>query len=104
MASLVFRSAQPPDYPAILRLQSANFIANLSEEERKEGFLSAEFSPEQASRLTEDLGMTLATSTGELLGFLCAFGNDFDHGSLVIAKMLDTYDLVTFDGHPLRIL
>ena len=104
MASLVFRRAQPPDYPAILRLQSANFIANLSEEERKEGFLSAEFSPEQASRLTEDLGMTLATSTGELLGFPCAFRNEFDHGSPVIAKMLDTYDLVTFDGLPLRIL
>src|SRR5262249_40136564 len=54
MTSFVFRRAQPPDYPAILRLQSANFIANLSEEERKEGFLSAEFSPEQVSRLAED--------------------------------------------------
>ena len=103
MASVVFRRAQPPDYPAIPRLQSANFITNLSEEERKEGFLSAEFS-EQVSRLAADLGTTLATINGELLGFRCAFGNEFDHGSPVIAKMLDTYDLVTFDGLPLRIL
>ena len=98
MASFVFRRAQPPDYPAILRLQSANFIANLSEEERKEGFLSAEFSPEQVSRLAEDLGTTLATISGEVLGFLCPFRNEFDHGSPVIATMLATYDLVTFDG------
>ena len=83
---------------------SLPIFTNLSEEERKEGFPSAEFSPEQVSRLAADLGTTLATINGELLGFRCAFGNDFDHGSLVIAKMLDTYDLVTFDGHPLRIL
>jgi hypothetical protein len=101
MASFIFRRAQPPDYSAILRLQSANFIANLSEEERKEGFLSAEFAPEQVSRMAEDLGTTLATSNGEVLGFLCAFCNEFDHGSRVIAKMLDTYPLVTFDGKPL---
>jgi len=83
---------------------SLPIFTNLSEEERKEGFPSAEFSPEQVSRLAADLGTTLATINGELLGFRCAFGNEFDHGSPVIAKMLDTYDLVTFDGHPLRIL
>ena len=102
MARVVFRRAQPPDYPAILRLQSANFIANLSAEERKEGFLSAQFAPGQVSRMAEDLGTTLATSNGEVLGFLCAFRNEFDHGSPVIAKMLDAYDRVTFDGKPLR--
>ncbi len=102
MASVVFRRAQPPDYPAILLLQSANFIANLSEEERKDGFLSAEFAPGQVFRIAEDLGTTLTTSNGEVLGFLCAFRNEFDRGSPVIAKMLNTYDLVTFDGQPLR--
>jgi hypothetical protein len=70
MASVVFRRAQPQDYPAILRLQSQNFIANLSEEERKEGFLSAEFSREQVAKMAEDLGTTLATLNGEVLAFL----------------------------------
>src|SRR5262245_10238803 len=72
MASVVFRRAQPPDYAAILRLQSANFIANLSEEERKEGFLSAEFAPGQVAKMTEDLGTTLAIFNGEVLGGFCA--------------------------------
>jgi predicted GNAT superfamily acetyltransferase len=101
MASVVFRRAQPPDYPAILRLQSANFIANLSQEERNEGFLSAEFAPGQVAEMAEDLGTTLATSNGEVLGFLCAFRKEFGHGSPVIAKMLDTYDLIRFEDQPL---
>ena len=102
MASFVFRRARPPDYPAILQLQSENFIANLSEEERQEGFLSAEFSREQVAKMAEDLGTTLATLNGEVLAFLCAFRNEFNHESPVIAKMLDTYPLVTFDGKPLN--
>jgi predicted GNAT superfamily acetyltransferase len=102
MVSLVFRRAHPPDYPAILRLQSENFIANLSAAEREEGFLSAEFSREQVAKLAEDLGTTIAAVDGEVVAFLCAFRNDFNHGSPVIAKMLDTYHLVKFDGKPLN--
>jgi hypothetical protein len=102
MASVVFRRAQPQDYPAILRLQSENFIGNLAEEERKEGFLSAEFSREQVARLAEDLGTTIAAVDAKVVAFLCAFRNEFNHGSPVIAKMLDTYDLVKFDGKPLN--
>src|SRR5262245_35614782 len=98
MASFVFRRARPPDYPAILRLQSENFIANLSEEERTEGFLSSEFSREQVAKLAEDLGMLIATIDAEMVAFLCAFRSQFDHGSPVIEKMLDTYSLVRFDG------
>lgn len=98
MASVVFRRAQPQDYSAILRLQSENFIGNLPEEQRSEGFLSAEFSRDQVARLAEDLGTTMAIADDHVVGFLCAFRNEFDHGSPVIAKMLDTYDLVKFDG------
>jgi hypothetical protein len=101
MASLAFRRAEAGDYPGVLRLQSENFIANLSEEERKEGFLSAEFSPEQVARMAEDLGTTIAIVDGELVGFLCAFRNEFDHGSPVVAKMLGTYDLIRFEGQTL---
>jgi predicted GNAT superfamily acetyltransferase len=101
MAAMVFRRAKPRDYSAILRLQSANFVGNLSEEQQKEGFLSAEFSPEQVAEMAEDLGTTIATVDGDVVAFLCAFRNEFDHGSPVIAKMLDNYGLIKFDGKPL---
>jgi predicted GNAT superfamily acetyltransferase len=101
MASWVFRRAKPGDYSVILRLQRANFVGNLSEEERREGFLSAEFSLEQVAEMAQDLGTTIATVDGDLVAFLCAFRNEFNHGSPVIAKMLDTYAVIKFDGKSL---
>ena len=101
MASVAFRRARLQDYPAILRLQSANYIANLSAAERQEGFLSAEFSPAQVAQMAEDLGTMVAAVNGALVGFLCAFRQDFNHGSPVIATMLDTYSRVEFEAKPL---
>jgi hypothetical protein len=101
MVSLVFRRAKPQDYSAILRLQSENFIGNLSPEERREGFLSAEFTSRQVAEMAEDLGTTIACVDGEVVAFLCAFRNEFNHGSPVIAKMLESYDRVEFDGKAL---
>jgi predicted GNAT superfamily acetyltransferase len=97
----VFRRAVPEDYAPILRLQSANYIASLSDEERKEGFLSAQFTLEQTAQIAEDLGTMVAVVDHELAGFLCAFRREFGTGSPVIAKMLDSFDRVTFEGKPL---
>jgi predicted GNAT superfamily acetyltransferase len=101
MAPFVFTRAKPRDYSAILRLQSANFIGNLSIKEQKEGFLSAEFSSQQVTEIAEDLGTTIAVWDGAVVAFLCAFRNEFNHGSPVIAKMLESYDRVEFDGKSL---
>lgn len=98
MGSIVYRRAIPPDYAAIGQLNSANYIANLSEDERRDGFLSAVFSLEQTAAMAEDLGTTVAIVEGELVGFLCAFRNDFDHGSPVVAKMIESYERLSFQG------
>jgi hypothetical protein len=96
-----FRRAKPEDYSAILRLQAANYIANLSDDEQREGFLSAVFTREQVTKMAEDLGITIALESGILAGYLCAFRNDFTHGSPVLAKMFESYDAVRFEGKPL---
>jgi predicted GNAT superfamily acetyltransferase len=96
-----YRRAKPADYADILRLQSANFIANLSEEERREGFLSAEFTPEQTAQIAEDLGTMVAIVDSRVAAFLCAFRNEFETGSPVIAKMLESYDRMIFEGRAL---
>jgi predicted GNAT superfamily acetyltransferase len=101
MSPFVFTRAKPQDYSAILRLQSANFIGNLSIEEQKEGFLSAEFTSQQVAEMAVDLGTTIASVDGEVVAFLCAFRNKFNHGSPVVAKMLESYDRVEFDGKAL---
>ena len=100
--SIEYRRAQPGDYATILILQSANFIANLSAAERREGFLSAQFTPEQTAQIAADLGTMLAVVDGRIAGFLCAFRNEFETGSPVIAKMMEAYDRLNFEGKPLR--
>ena len=99
--SIEYRGAQPSDYPAILDLQSANFIANLSEEDRREGFLSAQFTPQHTAQIAEDLGIMVAVVDDRVAGFLCAFRNEFETGSPVIAAMIAAYDRLSFEGRPL---
>ena len=99
--SVEFRRSRPEDYPEVLALQSANFIGNLSEEDRKEGFLSAQFTAEQTARIAEDLGTMLGIVEQRVAGFLCAFRNEFETGSPVIAAMLRSYDRLSYEGRPL---
>jgi hypothetical protein len=98
MSLIEYRRAKPAECADILRLQSANYIANLSEEERKTGFLSAEFTPEQTAQIAEDLGTIVAVIDEHIVGFVCAFRNEFETGSPVIAKMLESYDRIAFEG------
>lgn len=98
ITSIEYRRALACDYEAIVQLNSANYIANLSEDERKDGFLSAVFTLEQTAAMAEDLGTTVAIVDRVLAGFLCAFRNDFDHGSPVVAKMIESHNRVRFEG------
>jgi predicted GNAT superfamily acetyltransferase len=100
--TMEIRRARPEDYADILALQSANFIANLSAEERREGFLSAQFTAEQTAQIAEDLGTMVAVTNRQVAGFLCAFRNEYETGSPVIAEMLAAYDRLRFEARSLR--
>jgi predicted GNAT superfamily acetyltransferase len=102
MAELLqYRRAGAGDYQEIQQLQSANYIANLTEEERRSGFLSAQFSLEETAQIAEDLGITVAVLDHRVAGFLCAFRNEFPSDSPVIAEMLRHYPLFRFEDRPL---
>ena len=98
MNRAVFRRATPDDYVQIVRLNELNFVANLGADERRDGFLSALFSLELVAAMAEDLGITVAFDDEVFAGFLCAFRNGFKHGSPVVAKMIDSYDRMRFEG------
>lgn len=101
MQGIEYRRAGPEDYAEIVRLQRANYIANLTAEERREGFLSAEFSLDQVAAIASDLGIAIVTMDDALAGCLCGIRREFDHGSPVVAKMLESYDQAWFQGQPL---
>jgi hypothetical protein len=97
-----FRRAGAGDYASVVRLNAENFIANLSAEERRDGFLSAVFTVDQVAAMAEDLGIMVACDNDEVVGFVCAFRNDFNHGSPVVAKMIESYDRLSFEGRLLN--
>jgi hypothetical protein len=101
MQGIEYRRAGPEDYAEIVRLQRANYIANLTAEERREGFLSAEFSLDQVAAIASDLGIAIVTMDDDLAGCLCGIRREFDHGSPVVAKMLESYDQARFEGKAL---
>jgi len=102
MRDTSYRRALPGDYAAILDLQSANYIANLLAHEREQGFLSAQFTLEQTAQIAEDLGTIVAVIDDQIVGFVCASRNESETGSPVIAKMLESYDRMIFEGRALK--
>ncbi len=67
--TIVVRMAHSDDYPNILALQKANQIGNLTEAERKNGFLSAEIPEERIGALASDTGIVVAYDQAEFAGF-----------------------------------
>ena len=104
MGTVEYRRARPEDYLSIIRLQAADYIDNLTEEQRKQGFLSAKFTLDQIAAIGADLGIAVVTHDGqEVAGCLCAFRREFDHDSPVVGKMLESYDQARFEGKPLSV-
>ncbi len=101
MRGIEYRRARPENYDEIVQLQRANYIANLTAEERREGFLSAEFSLDQVAAIASDLGIAIVTIDDDLAGCLCGIRREFNHGSPVVEKMLDSYVNAVFEDKPL---
>jgi predicted N-acetyltransferase YhbS len=86
------------DYPGILELQSANFVANLAAEERQRGFLSAEFTLSQLAAISGDLGILVARDGNRIIGYLCAHRPGLAPLPAVVEAMLDTCRTAAFSG------
>jgi hypothetical protein len=100
-ANVEYRRARREEYADIVRLNQMNFRANLTDADRADGFLSAVFSLDQIAATAEDLGIMVARVDGRFAGFLCAFRNESDHRSPVLAAMLAAYDRLWFGGKQL---
>jgi hypothetical protein len=101
MTEVQYRRAITGDYAGIVRLNEANFIGHLAPQDRGDGFLSALFTGQQVAAMAGDLGITVALVDARVVGFLCAFRNDFEHGSPVVAAMLASYGRMRFEGKSL---
>lgn len=65
------RRASSGDYAEIIELQTANFLANLTAEDREGGFLSAQFTLPQVVAMADDLGVLVARDADHVVGYVC---------------------------------
>jgi hypothetical protein len=68
---LTVRWATREDYANILALQETNYIDNLPDNLRKDGFLSARMWESQMDEIGSDAGIAVAYEHGVFLGFFC---------------------------------
>lgn len=93
-----FRRASVDDYPAILRLQTANFVNNLAPEDRSGGFLSVQFTLSQIEEMARDVGIIVAEDRDVLVGFLGGSSREFVCESPVIAALNRQLGQVRYRG------
>lgn len=96
--TMEFRRAKPEDIPAILDVQAANFVGNLDDVERRDGFLSVEFTRRQLDEIASQVGIIIAVSEGRLAGYLCASCCEFNRPFPLLAAMMRRFDAIDHRG------
>lgn len=98
-----FRRATDVDFEAILKLQDANLVWNLSEEQAcKDGFLSARYCAEDFRNMNRDGALVVAEDADRIAGYACAFAQPFNAGAPLLAAMITEFPKLTFLGRPLH--
>ncbi|AYD44410.1 GNAT family N-acetyltransferase [Yersinia rochesterensis] len=96
------RPAQPADYPAILQLQSQNTPANLSTEQRKQGFIVSQMDEKQLDAINQDLGILVAIDDVQVAAFVCLARTHQQPRPPVVDAMLEAISQHQFQGKPLK--
>ena len=96
-----FRRATREDIPAILDVQAANFIGNLEEVERQDGFLSVKFTSKQLEEMMGHVGIIIAAVGDRQAGYLCASSCEFNRPFPLLDAMMRQFDGIDYRGRSL---
>ena len=95
---MIFRRLVPRDLPSLLELQEANLLGNLPTEERKDGFLSARFAPEQFAQMNREAALVVAEEHDRIVGYACSAGMNFSRQFPILDAMIATFGRLTYLG------
>jgi len=96
-----YSAASQEDFPAILALQSRNFVGNLTPHQRSHGFLSKEFTREMLQEVIEDLAIVKAFTVRELVGYRMAQTLSFNLRFPLLRAIIDRFPHIEFSGKKL---
>jgi hypothetical protein len=102
-STITTRKALTSDISNILNLQSLNLYTNLSETERKAGFVTTPFQVEQINTLIVQSGAFVAEQEGVLVGYLLAGSWEFFSQWPIFPHMVSRFPLLEFQGSKITI-
>lgn len=88
------------DINGIIALQKANLYENLSDAERKNGFVTTAFSEAQLTKLISRRGIFIAEENGGIVGYAMAGAWDFWSMWPIFPYMVSRLGSLTFQGGP----
>lgn len=86
-----------------MRIQQANQPSNLSRAEQADGFLSAEFSPEQFSQMHREIPMVVADCCARLGGYMCGCSLASCAAVPLLAHMATLFPAAPYKSKPLNL-
>ncbi len=97
------RNATPEDIDAILRLHRRYQVDTIADEDRSDGFVTTDFTPELLRELIEsDEGFFVAArEDGDIAGFVMAASWDFCSRWPIFAQMIEDLPSLSYRGIPL---
>jgi hypothetical protein len=99
---MLTRIATESDIDGILHLQSKNLYANLSTEERANGFVTTPFTPEKIQSLIRQTGAFVAEKEGNIVGYALAGTWEFFSAWDIFPFMVSRFPTLNFQGMKIR--
>lgn len=96
-----FKKATDADIPGILKLQHENFVGNLTDQERQDGFLSVEFNQAQFKQMNDESGVIVCKDDSQIHGYLCTSSLAFNLPFALPAAMIALFPKCFYHGKSL---
>lgn len=88
---MIFEKATNADIKGILELQHKNLINNLSDTEKKDGFLSVEFTHTQFEMMNDQSGIIVCKDNDIICGYFCTSTLEFNKSLELPSAMIALY-------------
>lgn len=96
-----FRLFQLEDIPEVLRIQNNNLLANLSQKDQGDGYLSVAFSAQQFRQMHSEIPIVVADLGSRLGGYLCSSSLACFSDIPLLAHMIGLFKETTYRNQPL---
>lgn len=98
---MLFRRAYGADFEGMVKLQDLNLVSKISDEQKKDGFLSAAFSAAQFESMDNDGCVIVGLDADEVKAFLCASTPMFNLPFPLPSAMIERFPVIDFKGKKL---